>query len=82
VRTLGAEEFAGDVEGFTSHHDNFLAVKEVLGDRARQSAQKVALAVNNDLVSRQSIFIPISSLLGISQRTTGANSDILCVCQP
>lgn len=33
-RTLSSEEFAGDVQGFTSDNDNLLAVQKLLCDRA------------------------------------------------
>lgn len=32
--TFRAEEFAGDVEGFTADYDDFLAHKELFGDCA------------------------------------------------
>lgn len=54
VRTLSAEEFAGDVEGFTSNNDDFLSVKQLLGHDAGQATQEVSLAVDNDLNIRTS----------------------------
>lgn len=49
VLELGAEELAGDVEGFTSDDDNLLAVEKLLGDNAGQATEEVSLAVNDDL---------------------------------
>lgn len=48
-RTLRAEELAGDVEGFTSHDDDLLAVEQLLSNSAGQATKKVSLAVNDDL---------------------------------
>lgn len=47
VRTLGAEELAGDVEGLASHNNDLLAVKELLGDGAGEATEQVALAVDD-----------------------------------
>lgn len=49
VRTLGAEELAGDVKGFTSHDDNLLTFEELLGHSAGKAAEEVALAINHNL---------------------------------
>lgn len=49
VRTLRAEELARDVEGFTSHDDDLLAIQQLLGDSAGQATKEVSLAVNHDL---------------------------------
>lgn len=46
-RTLRAEELAGDVEGFTSHDNDLLAVEQLLGDSAGKAAEQVALAVDD-----------------------------------
>ncbi|KAF3394377.1 hypothetical protein F1880_005232 [Penicillium rolfsii] len=51
-RTLRAEELAGDVEGLTSHNDDLLAVKQLLGDSAGQATKEVSLAVDDDLYSK------------------------------
>lgn len=51
-RTLRAEELAGDVKGLTSHNDDLLAVKQLLGDSAGQATKEVPLAVDDDLNSR------------------------------
>jgi hypothetical protein len=47
VRTLRAEELAGDVKGLASHNDDLLAVKELLGDGAGEATEQVALAVDD-----------------------------------
>jgi hypothetical protein len=49
VRTLRAEELAGDVEGLAADDDDLLAVEELLGDDAGQAAKQVALAIDHDL---------------------------------
>ena len=51
VRTLRAEELAGDVEGLAADDDDLLAVEELLGDDAGEATEEVALAVNDDLRS-------------------------------
>lgn len=48
-RTLRTEELARDVEGFTSHNDDLLAIQHLLGDGAGQATKKVSLAVDDDL---------------------------------
>ena len=55
VRTLRAEELAGDVEGLTSHNDDLLAVKQLLGDSAGQATKEVSFAVDDDLYSKQTV---------------------------
>jgi hypothetical protein len=57
VRTLRAEELAGDVEGLASHNDDLLAVEELLGDGAGKATEQVALAVDdlNGLSARRPI---------------------------
>jgi hypothetical protein len=52
VLQLSAEEFAGDVEGFTSNDDNLLTVEQLLSHNAGQATQEVSLAVDNDLYRR------------------------------
>jgi len=47
VRTLCAEELAGDVEGLASHDNDLLAVEELLGDGAGEATEQVALAVDD-----------------------------------
>lgn len=49
-RTLRAEELAGDVEGLTSHNDDLLTVKQLLGNSAGQATKEVSLAVDDDLL--------------------------------
>lgn len=49
VRTLCAEELAGDVQGLTSHNDDLLAVEQLLGNGAGEATEQVPLAVD-DLV--------------------------------
>lgn len=51
VRTLRAEELAGDVKGLAADNDDLLAVEELLGDDAGEATEEVALAVNDDLAS-------------------------------
>jgi hypothetical protein len=53
-RTLRAEELAGDVEGLTSHNDDLLTVKQLLGNSAGQATQEVSLAVDDDLYQSES----------------------------
>lgn len=48
-RTLCPEELAGDVEGFTSHNDDLLAVEELFGDSTSQAPEKMSLAIDDDL---------------------------------
>lgn len=50
VRTLRAEELAGDVESLAADNDDLLAVEELLGDDAGQAAKQVALAIDHDLL--------------------------------
>jgi uncharacterized protein YoxC len=51
-RTLRTEELAGDVEGLTSHNDDLLTVKQLLGDSAGQTTEEVSFAVNDDLFQK------------------------------
>lgn len=48
-RTLGAEELARDVELLAADNNNLLAVQKLLGDSGGQAAEKVALAVDDNL---------------------------------
>lgn len=48
-RTLSAEELARDVEGLAADDNDLLAVEELLGNDAGEAAQKVALAVDDNL---------------------------------
>ena len=48
-RTLRAEEFAGDVEGLATDHDDLLAAEQLLGNNARKTTEKMALAINDNL---------------------------------
>jgi len=45
-RTLRAEELSRDVQGLAAHDDDLLAVEQLLRDRAGQTAEQMALAVN------------------------------------
>ena len=47
VRTLRAEELAGDVKGLAPHNNDLLAVEELLGDGAGKATEQVALAVDD-----------------------------------
>lgn len=49
MHTLSTEEFARDVEGFTSHNDNLLTVQKLLCDGAGEATKEMSLAVNDDL---------------------------------
>lgn len=49
VHTLRAEELARDVQSLAADNDNLLAVEELLGNDAGQTAQQVALAIDHDL---------------------------------
>lgn len=49
LRTLSAEELARDVQSLAADNDNLLAVQQLLGDNAGQTAQQVALAINDNL---------------------------------
>jgi hypothetical protein len=89
-RTLSTEEFARDVEGLGSDHDDLLAVQELLCDGAGETTKEMALAVNDNLhgeshVSRGAISKCAGRFSG-RQRcslrtgeglTTGSNVDIL-----
>jgi hypothetical protein len=46
-RTLCAEEFARDVEGLAAHYNDLLAAQQLLRDRAGQTAEQMALRINN-----------------------------------
>lgn len=46
-RTLRAEELAGDVQGLTSHDDDLLTLKQLLGYGAGKATEQVALAVDD-----------------------------------
>jgi len=48
VLQLRAEEFAGDVERFTSHYHDLLTVEQLLRDNTGQATQEVSFAINND----------------------------------
>lgn len=52
-RTLRTEELSGDVECLAAHHDDLLAAQQLLGNNAGKTAQKVTLAVNDDLSDTQ-----------------------------
>lgn len=49
LRTLSTEELSGDVQGLGADDDDLLAAEQLLGDNAGQTAQKVALAIDDDL---------------------------------
>ena len=48
VLELVSEELTGDVEGLASDNDNLLAVEDLLGNNGSQTAQQVALSVNDN----------------------------------
>lgn len=64
-RTLGAEEFAGDVEGLGADHNDLLAVEELLGHDTGEATKEVALAVDDNLRSDSSQPIVPSSWMRI-----------------
>lgn len=66
-RTLGPEELAGDVDGLTSHHNNLLAVEELLGDGAGKTTKEMALCVNDDLTDIS--LVVLATLWQIPRRT-------------
>lgn len=76
--TLRSEKFARDVECFTSDNDYFLAVEQLLCDRACETTKQVTLAINDNLP-----FISIPFLLRLrldkfwGKHTTGSKVDIL-----
>jgi hypothetical protein len=49
LRTLRAEELARYVEGLAADNDDLLAIEDLLGDDAGETAKEMALAVDNDL---------------------------------
>lgn len=61
-RTLRAEELARDVELLATNNNNLLAVQKLLGDSGGQAAEKVALAVDDNLCISISLCcsVPIS----------------------
>lgn len=52
-RTLRTEELSRDVECLTADNNDLLAAQQLLGNDAGKTAQKVALAVNDDLDDTQ-----------------------------
>jgi hypothetical protein len=48
-RTLCSEELAGDVELFATDDDDLLAVEQLFGDGAGETAKEVAFAVHHNL---------------------------------
>lgn len=57
LRTLSTEELSGDVQGLGADDDDLLAAKQLLGDNAGQTAQKVALAIDDDLLEAETVSI-------------------------
>ena len=49
TRTFGAEELPRDVECLAADDDDLLAAEELLGNNAGETAQKVSLAVDDNL---------------------------------
>jgi len=62
-RTLSAEELAGDVELLAADDDDLLAVQQLLGDSGRQTAEKVALAIDDNLLRSSVYRVPKSPIL-------------------
>ena len=89
-RTLSTEEFARDVEGLASDHDDLLAVQELLCDSAGETTEEMALAVNDNLHGESHVSHCVNSgaqidfpvarrvVFGLVEGlTTGSNVDIL-----
>ena len=53
-RTLRTKELPRDVNLLASHNDDLLAVEELLGDCAGETALEMTFAVNDDLVRKES----------------------------
>ena len=74
--TFCSEEFAGNVEGFTSNDYYPLAIEELFCDSASKATKQVALAVNDNLED-----IMLASVRSIARQlwvhTTGSKVDIL-----
>jgi hypothetical protein len=93
-RTLCAEELARDVELLAADNNNLLAVQELLGDSGGQAAEKVALAVDDNLCvsishccfcTISTIYPPVvrpraKAIRFRGMRTTGSKVDILLRC--
>ncbi|KAL2363957.1 hypothetical protein RJZ56_003111 [Blastomyces dermatitidis] len=75
-RTLSAEEFARDVEGFTSHNDNLLAVEQLLGHNAGQATKEMSLAVDDDLYPSQESSQFFSALIIENAKSQVRNKDL------
>lgn len=54
-RTLRAEELSRDVESLAADDNDLLAAQQLLGNDTGETTQKVALAVNDDLVDTQRV---------------------------
>lgn len=48
-RTLRAEELARDVQGLAADNNDLLTAEELLGHDGGQTAEEVALAIDDDL---------------------------------
>lgn len=53
--TLRAEELSRDVESLAADDNDLLAAQQLLGNNAGKTTEKVALAVNDDLVDTQMV---------------------------
>lgn len=62
-RTLRTEELSGDVQGLAADDNDLLAAQHLLGNDAGKTAQKVALAVNDDLGDAQVVSNSSSSCI-------------------
>jgi len=49
VLELCAEELSGDVDGFASNDNHFLAIEELLGHDTGETTKEMAFAVDDDL---------------------------------
>lgn len=66
LRTLSTEELSGDVQGLGADDDDLLAAKQLLGDDAGQTAQKVALAIDDDLWEAEAVSIADCGMICVS----------------
>lgn len=81
VRTLRAEELAGDVESLTSHNDDLLAVEQLLGHGAGEATEQVPLAVDDLVVESASGPTVFLVSCGLSRRAmAGRRGQPAAIC--
>jgi hypothetical protein len=66
LRTLSTEELSGDVQGLGADDDDLLAAEQLLSDNAGQTAQKVALAIDDDLKKAETVSIADCGMICVS----------------